>query len=256
MKVNLSFKNYAKYYDFIYQDKDYDRECDFIEEIFQTTKKPKSILEIGCGTGNYTKILLERGYKVTAIDISGEMLEIAKEKCSTKFLEGDIRTIKIDNKFDCCLAMFAVMGYITKNREIIKALTNIRKHLKTNGVFIFDVWNGLSVMRILPEQRIKKVENDEVKIIRYAIPSLIAFEHICEVNYNLLILNKKENTLREINEKHMMRYYFPQEIIYYLEESGFEVINIYPFLNLNGKINENVWNMCIVAKAKGRNQKE
>lgn len=256
MKVNLSFKNYAKYYDFIYQDKDYDKECNFIEDIFKITKKPKSILEIGCGTGNYTKILLERGYKVTAIDISGEMLEIAREKCSTKFLEGDIRTIKIDDKFDCCLAMFAVMGYITKNRDIIKALINIRKYLKLNGIFIFDVWNGLSVMRILPEQRIKKVENDKVKIIRYAIPNLVAFEHICEVNYNLLILNKKENTFREINEKHMMRFYFPQEIIYFLEESGFEVINIYPFLNLNGKVDENVWNMCIVAKAKGRNQKE
>ena len=256
MKLNLSFKNYAKYYDFIYQDKDYGREFNFIEEIFKTTKKPKSILEIGCGTGNYTKILLERGYKVTAIDISGEMLEIAREKCSTKFLEGDIRTIKINDKFDCCLAMFAVMGYITKNRDIIKALINIRKHLKPNGVFIFDVWNGLTVMRILPEQRIKKVENDEVKIIRYTIPNLIAFEHICEVNYNLLILNKKKNTYHEINEKHMMRYYFPQEIIYYLEESGFEVINICPFLNLKGKVDENIWNMCVVAKAKGRNQKE
>jgi len=252
MKLNLSFKNYAKYYDFIYQDKNYNRECNFIEEIFKTIKKPKNILEIGCGTGNYTKILLERGYEVTAIDISGEMLEIAREKCSTKFLEGDIRTIKINDKFDCCLAMFAVMGYITKNRDIIKALINIREHLKPNGIFIFDVWNGLSVMRILPEQRIKKVEDDKVKIIRYAIPNLIAFEHICEVNYKLLILNKKENTYHEINEKHMMRYYFPQEIIYYLEESGFEVINISPFLNSKGKVDENVWNMCIVAKAKRR----
>ena len=252
MKLNLSFKNYAKYYDFIYHDKDYDRECDFIENIFETTKKPKEILEIGCGTGSYTKILLNRGYKVTGIDISCEMLEIAREKCSAKFIEGDIRTIKIDDKFDCCLAMFAVMGYITKNTDIIKVLINIRKHLKTGGIFIFDVWNGLGVMRILPEQRIKNVENDEVKIVRYAIPNLMAFEHICEVNYKLLILNKKENTYHEINEKHMMRYYFPQEIIYYLEDSGFEMINICPFLNLNGKVDENVWNMCIVAKAKGR----
>jgi len=180
------------------------------------------------------------------------MLEIAKEKCSAKFVEGDIRTVKVDEKYDCCLAMFAVMGYITKNRDIIKALTNIRKHLKPGGIFIFDVWNGLSIMRILPEQRIKKVENDEVKIIRYAIPNLIAFEHVCEVNYNLLILNKRENTYHEINEKHTMRYYFPQEIIYYLEESGFEVLNICPFLNLKGKVDENVWNMCIVAKAKRR----
>jgi len=86
MKLNKSFKNYAKYYDFIYHDKNYDRECNFIEEIFETTQKSKKILELGCGTGSYTKILLERGYKVTAIDISGEMLEIASEKCSAKFI--------------------------------------------------------------------------------------------------------------------------------------------------------------------------
>ena len=254
MKLNLSFKNYAKYYDFIYQDKDYNRECNFIEEIFEITKKPKKILEIGCGTGSYTKILLSRGYKVTAIDISDEMLKIAEKKCFTNFIRADIRTVKIDDKFDCCLAMFAVMGYIIKNREIIKTLINIRKHLKTNGIFIFDVWNGLSVMRILPEQRIKKVENDEVKIIRYAIPNLIAFEHICEVNYKVLILDKKEKTYHEINEKHIVRFYFPQEIIHYLENAGFEVLNICPFLDLNEKVDENVWNMCVITRLGGEKE--
>ena len=39
MKSDLSFKNYAKYYDFLYQDKDYDRECDFVEEIFEFKRK-------------------------------------------------------------------------------------------------------------------------------------------------------------------------------------------------------------------------
>jgi len=251
MKLNLSFKKYAKYYDFIYNDKDYERECNFIEELFEINKKPKNILELGCGTGNYTKILLSRGYEVTGVDISSEMLEIASEKCSAKFIKGDVRTIKIGDKFDCCLAIFAVMGYITKNRDIIKTLVNIRKHLKPSGIFIFDVWNGLSVMRILPEQRIKKLENDEVKIIRYAIPKLRAFEHICEVNYKLLILNKKNNMYGEIDEKHIIRFYFPQEIVYYLDNSGFEVLNICPFLDLKGKVDQNVWNMCIIAKAKG-----
>ena len=39
-------------------------------DIFENTHKPKKILEVGCGTGNYTKILLERGYEVTAVDAS------------------------------------------------------------------------------------------------------------------------------------------------------------------------------------------
>jgi SAM-dependent methyltransferase len=165
MNADMSFKDYAAYYDLIYRDKDYEKEVDFIEEIFGEIigkSNPKKILEVGCGTGNYTKILVDRGYKVTAIDISEDMLELAREKCDCEVIKGDISDITINEKFDTCIAMFAVMGYLTENADIIKALNNIRKHLKPNGIFVFDAWNGLAVMRLLPEQRLKEVENDEL----------------------------------------------------------------------------------------------
>jgi SAM-dependent methyltransferase len=253
MKSDMSFKDYAEYYDLIYKDKDYEKEVDFIENIFGESK-PKKILEVGCGTGSYTKILLERGYEVTAVDISEDMLKIASEKCACKFIKGDIRDISLNGKFDACIAMFAVMGYITENSDIIKTLNNIHRHLKPDGFFIFDVWNGLAVMRLLPEQRMKEVENDEIKIVRVAIPNLRAFEHICEVNYKLLILNKEDNAFDEIDEKHIVRFYFPQEIKYYLENAGFEVLNICPFLNLNDKVDGNVWNITVIARAVGREE--
>ena len=251
MKGNASFRDYASYYDLIYKDKDYKKEVDFIEEIFEDTHKPEKILEVGCGTGSYTKILLERGYEVTAIDISEDMLKIASEKCACKLIKGDIRDITINEKFDACIAMFAVVGYITKNSDIIKALNNIHKHLKPDGVFIFDVWNGLAVMRTLPEQRMKEMENDEIKTISVAVPHLRAFEHICEVNYKMLILNKAESTVNEINEKHVVRFYFPQEITYYLEDAGFEVLKICPFMGFDGGVDENIWNITVIAKAVG-----
>ena len=251
MKRNASFRDYASYYDLIYKDKDYKKEVDFIEEIFENTHKPRRILELGCGTGSYTKILLERGYEVTAVDISEDMLKIARKKCGCEVIKGDIRDITINDKFDACIAMFAVIGYITKNSDIIKTLNNIRRHLKPDGFFIFDVWNGLAVMRLLPEQRMKEMENDKIKIVRVAIPNLRAFEHVCEVNYKLLILNKEDNGFDEIDEKHIVRFYFPQEIKYYLENAGFEVLNICPFLDLNDKVDENVWNITVIARAVG-----
>jgi SAM-dependent methyltransferase len=256
MNADMSFKEYAAYYDLIYRDKDYEKDVDFIEDFIEEifgenvgASNPKKILEVGCGTGNYTKILVDRGYEVTAVDVSEDMLKLASEKCDCEVIKGDIGDITINDKFDTCIAMFAVMGYITENTDIIKALNNIHKHLKPNGIFVFDVWNGLAVLRLLPEQRIKEVENDELKITRFAVPTLSAFEHICEVNYKLIIQNKSDNKLKEINEKHVMRFYFPQELKYYLENAGFEVLKICPFLDLNGRVDEHVWNIAVIARA-------
>ena len=247
MKANESFEFLAKYYDLIYNDKDYESEVTFLEKIFEGTTR-KKILEIGCGTGNYTKILIDRGYDVTALDLSESMLKAAKEKCTCKFIKGNISDVSINDRFDACIAMFAVMGYVTTNSDILKALKNIHRHLKENGLFVFDVWNGLAVLRLLPELRIKTVENDEVKLLRIANPKLRSFDHICEVNYKLLILNKGDNKFNEIDEKHVVRFYFPQEIKYLLEATGFKVLKISPFLNLTGKVDEHVWNIAIVAK--------
>ncbi len=56
----------------------------------------------------------------------------------------------------------------------------------------------------------------------------------------------------EINEKHIVRFYFPQEIKYYLEAAGFEVLKICPFMDFDGgRVNENVWNITVIARAVG-----
>lgn len=251
MKATKSFELSSKYYDLIYQDKDYEKEVAFTEDIFKTFNKPRKILEIGCGTGNYTQILQRKGYELTGLDISDNMIRVAKKKCSCNFKVGDIADVKLNEKFDACIAMFAVISYITENSRLIKALNNIRKHLKPNGLLIFDVWNGLAVMRILPELRVKEFENETIKILRIAHPNLRAFNHICEVNYKLLVLDKKSRTYAEFEENHTVRFYFPQEIILFLEIAGFEVLKVCPFLDLNGNVDQSVWNVTLVARAVG-----
>ncbi len=249
MSKDANFKALAEYYDLIYSDKNYAGEVNFVEKCFEKFGKPPKILEIGCGTGNYTKILLERGYKITGLDISKEMLAIARQKCTNcEFVENDIRNISISGKFDSCLALFAVMSYMTQNSDITSALANIRKLLNPGGLFVFDVWNGLGLMRNLPESRLKEIETDKLKILRFARPTLKAFEHVCEVNYRLVILEKNNSRFEEIKEKHIMRFYFPQEIKYYLENAGFEILKICPFLDFDGNVTQDIWQMTIVAR--------
>ena len=244
-----AFENTAQYYDILYAEKDYAQETDFIEKCINYYYPARTILELGCGTGNYTKIFSDRGYDVTGIDISVKMLEIARKKSRSIFLNLDMRNFLLSEKFDCCLALFAVLGYVTSNSDVEKVFKNVRSHLVLNGLFIFDIWNGLAVMRNLPEIRVKNVENALLKISRTAQPKLKPIDHSCEVDYQILIEEKNPYTLKTVNEKHLVRFFFPKELEYYLSKAGFELLRFCPFMNFNAEVNENVWNMTIIAKA-------
>jgi SAM-dependent methyltransferase len=251
------FGSYSNYYDLLYKDKDYPAEVDFIESLFKKygTGKIKTILDMGCGTGGHALLLAERGYSVTGIDMSESMLSIAKEKArkaniSLDFFEGDIREFNTNKKFDAITSMFAVMGYQIKNDDLKKAVENARKQLKNNGLFIFDVWFGPAVIAQKPGDRIKIIQNESEKIIRLTRSSLNIMKHTVDVNFDVMVIHE-DKIKKHIEEKHEMRFFFPQEIIHYLEDSGFELLKICPFLDLNAKIDENNWNITVIAKVPG-----
>lgn len=246
-------KAYANAYDDLYSDKDYEKECDFIESIFKKFDyKPKTILDLGCGTGGHALVLSKRGYKVVGIDKSTPMLEIAKNKASNagleiEFLEGDIARINLNKKFDAVISMFAVMSYQTTNSAIAAVCRLAKDCLASGGLFMFDCWHGPAVLTDKPTPRVKEVNSGNgEKVIRFTEPQLDMINHIVNVNFRVWKIKGKE--LSENDETHPMRFIFPQEIKYFLEVSGFDNINFYPFLNLDRDLTVNDWNMMVVGK--------
>ncbi len=251
MNEKKAFEGSAKIYDLIYKEKDYKKEVEFIEQFFreQKNEKPK-IFELGCGTGNYLKILSEKDYEITGIDISKDMLEIARRKCNCRLVESDIADFNLEDKFDICIAMFDVLSYITSNESLIKTFGSIKRHLNEKGLLIFEVWNGPAVLYNHPEQRTREAEDENLKIVRITKPELKAAENIVNIHFKYLIKNKKDKTMEEIEEIHPMRYFFPQEIKILLEKEGFEPLHMSDFLDKEKKPDEKSWGLFVVARKK------
>ncbi len=250
---------YAQLYDSFYQDKDYEAECDLLEEVFRRYGKGPvpTILDLGCGTGNHVFPLARRGYVVTGVDRSPEMLALAQEKLATfsrepdrqapVFHQGDVRDLDLGEQFDAVLMMFAVLSYQLTNEDVLAALATVRRHLKPGGLFVADVWYGPAVLAQRPGDRIKVIPTPDGQIIRAATSTLDTFRHLVEVRYHLWHL-KETQLIKETQEIHQVRYFFPQELTLLMNQNNMDLINIFSFPDLGPNPNENNWNILITCK--------
>ena len=114
-----------------------------IEKILKKYKV-KTVLDLTCGTGSQVFWLAKRGYRVTGSDINKKMLNFARTKVKRakidiRFLEGDMRTLKV-GVFDAALTIYNAVGHLTK-ADFEKAMRNIHRNLKKDGLYIFDIFN-------------------------------------------------------------------------------------------------------------------
>jgi len=244
-------KKYAEYYDLFNQGKDYSKECDFLEAVFKTSPMPiKKILDLGCGTGLHDVELLKRGYDVTGLDLSEEMVEIAKKRNpKINFGVADMSNFNLNEKFDAIICMFSSIGYLTKNKQIENFFRKVKDHLKEGGLLVIDCWSGLGVMHELPTSREKSFEIGGIKVIRKSFPTPEVQNHVSNVKFDIKVL-KNGLLIDEYEEKHQVRFFFPQELRKYMEDESFELINICPSYNLNETLTEKDWNMVLVGKLK------
>jgi SAM-dependent methyltransferase len=250
-----TFDAYARYYDTLYDDKDYESECDFLEKIFQTfaSHPVRRVLDLGCGTGGHVLPLSRCGYTVLGVDRSPQMLDTARAKAEQAsleiaFHEGDIHKLNLGQTFDAVIAMFAVVSYQTTNTDLSATFRSARRHILPGGLFVFDAWFGPAVLAQRPEDRVKIVEKDGERVIRLAKPVHDVLHHTVRVNYKVMRI-KDGRVLDEADESHLMRFLFPQEITYYLEESGFRLLRLCPFMELDRLPTEQNWNVTVIATA-------
>jgi len=252
-----TFGNYALYYDLLYKDKDYKGEIDYIYGLINKyLPNAESILELGCGTGKHAELLVNKGFNVFGIDASEVMLAEAKARLNNlpestvnklNFSHSDVRSFRINRSFDTVISLFHVMSYQITDQDLQAVFETAKEQLKSGGIFIFDCWYGHAVLKDRPELRVKRMENEKIAVTRIAEPDINLEKNIVNVNYDIFIKNKADNSIEEIKETHKMRYLFKPEIENLMNKNGFELIRAEEWMT-GKEPSEETWGVCFIGR--------
>lgn len=113
----------------------------------------RSVLEIGCGSGNLYPYFTEGGYAYSGLDLAGEMLAIARELHPRgDFVQGDMRDFDLNRIFDAVLVTGRSFTYMTRNTDVRRALAAVGRHLASGGLLVFDNFHAGGIFRsFMPE---------------------------------------------------------------------------------------------------------
>lgn len=247
-----NFGLYASYYDLLYRDKDYQGEVDYLHALIsQRLPSARAVLNLGSGTGRHDRLLAEKGYKVTGVDLSQQMVDIATASVEgsslpVNFVCGDAREVRLEDRFDVVLSLFHVFSYQTSNQDLRKALVTAFEHLNPGGYLMFDCWYGPGVLSDPPVVRVKRLEDETVRVTRLAEPVHHPSENIIDVNYELQF-QAPGGPVKVTREKHRMRYLFVPEVKLLADLVGFEVESFETWLQ-GGEPGLDTWNALFILK--------
>ena len=217
-------KLYSKYYDKLYNSKNYIRETNFIIKLikkFISIKDPL-ILELGSGTGGHAFELVKKKYRIEGLERSKVMIKYFKKKNKKiKIYNQDMRTFNLKKKYDIILALFNVVNYLISINDFEKMVNSAKKHLNKNGIIIFDYWNTDAVNYLKPKKKIFKYSSNKLSIIRSAVPIIKKNKRI-DILYSLNVTDKSKKY--HFNEKHSVRHYSINELEKIFKNKSFKLL--------------------------------
>ncbi|MEO0085041.1 MAG: class I SAM-dependent methyltransferase [candidate division WOR-3 bacterium] len=138
------FSRFARHYDrFMVRYVDYKAWVDYVERIFRRFRvEPKTVLDVACGTGIPTVLLAERGYRLTGVDKSPEMLKVLEAKRGNlpiATVRADIREFAVPEPLDAAISLYDSINYLLVEEDLSRCFGCVRRALVPGGLFVFDM---------------------------------------------------------------------------------------------------------------------
>lgn len=217
----------AASYDRLTSDVDYRAVIDFAHEILNREGlRPASVVDLACGTGSTTEILARMGYRVTAVDLSEDMLTEAMDKCSAlenmpRFVHQALQELHLPRGVDMAVCFLDSLDYILDPKDCAEAIRRVYKVLNPGGIFIFDV-NTPEKLRSMDGQVFLDEDEDVYCVWRGEFDEAA---NIC--SYGMDLFQRKGAVWHRSFEEHREYAYTREQLTQYLKDAGFTHIAVY-----------------------------
>ncbi|MFC4320851.1 class I SAM-dependent DNA methyltransferase [Litchfieldia salsa] len=236
----MSYERFAYLYDRLMEDVPYEKWLDFLQKKIEqySHRKMDIILDLACGTGEISVPLSQLGFQVVAIDLSDDMLSVANEKAAEAnqqimFYQQNMTELEGLPQFDVIVIFCDSLNYLSTSEEVIKTFQHVKKYLKEDGLFLFDVHSIYKMNHLFLNQTYVGTE-DDVSFIWNCFPG--SAEHSVEHELSFFVLDEETSMYERFDEVHYQRTFPIEEYEKWLTDLGFEVLEI------NGDFDQHVTN--------------
>jgi ubiquinone/menaquinone biosynthesis C-methylase UbiE len=189
-----------------------------------------AVLELACGTGQITIPVAVTGLPTVGIDASNAMLTTARRRASAAnapvtFIQGDMRTLAFDREFDFIFVARNSLLHLLSTDDLLAALTAARRHLTTEGIFAFDIFNPDVRLLARPHgPRFHVMEVDTPTFGRVSVEETRDYDPATQVNRGMLHMSTADR--RDAWTMPMvLRSIFPQELPLLVSAAGLELVS-------------------------------
>ncbi len=220
-----AYKDLAVSYDRLTNDVDYPAVVDFYWQILSAEGvKPRTAVDLACGTGSVAALLADKGLKVIGVDMSEEMLTVACEKlqnASTMFVCQRLEKLHLPKGVDLAVCALDSLDYITDPKDCAEAIRRVYKALNPGGIFIFDV-NTPEKLQAMDGQVFLDEDEDVYCVWRGEFDSKT---NIC--SYGMDLFQRRGDVWHRSFEEHREYAYSREQLTEFLRQTGFQKIRVY-----------------------------
>ena len=222
-----AYSGFARVYDLLMDDFDYPAWADYyLELLARAGVRPVSLCDCACGTGSMTLEFARRGLRVTGVDISREMLELAGEKArqsgvNAQFVCQDMTQLALPRPVDALVCACDGVNYLTSDKRALAFFRAAQRCIRPGGALAFDISSPYKLRSVLGDSFFGEERDEAAYLWQNTLENDV-------VTMDITFFLREEGELyRRVSETHRQRAHEPERLKALLEEAGFTGVQIY-----------------------------